>query len=493
MGPITGLRELISMILRRGPLIAAVIAIGAVATIAYVSSLPRAYQAINVIQLEPSPLQASAAAGGPDTAARLRLIEQRIMARESILNMIHRHGLFEDAEQMTEDQRIILFRKDVNITMIPSAGGGGGTESGVSALLITVNAGDSLKAADLANDIADQIVSGNRSAVERRLAELVAALQAENERLGNLIERVQANIELVRREEKDALPDNLEILQARITSLQEQRVALIRNIQALERERLALEVGGPNPLDPTGSSSLIEEIGALQVQLAQASRRLGETHPEVMRLHERIDNLRAGGARDLAPGVLRQVALIDQQLQTMTDERDEIDQNVVATDRSIARVPQVAERLENLERRRRGLEVQREAVEARLAGARLDEQLISDEHGERMVILDRATPPEHPQSSSRRRIAILGLAASVGLAFLAAFVQEMRNPVVRTPRQLQSALGVGPIAVALRRPSPGQRVASNLRVALTILILAAGGFASWQFIAPPTTDLVAEG
>ena len=51
MGPIVGLRELISMLVRRAPLIAAVLVAGIVATLTYATSLPRTYQAITVIQL----------------------------------------------------------------------------------------------------------------------------------------------------------------------------------------------------------------------------------------------------------------------------------------------------------------------------------------------------------------------------------------------------------------------------------------------------------
>lgn len=492
MGPIAGFRELLSMILRRGPLIAAISVIGIVATIAYATSLPRTYQASTVIQLEPSALQASSAEGGPDTAARLRLIEQRIMARENIFDMIERHDFFEGVEGLTDLQRLALFRQNVLIELIPSAGGGGSPEAGVSALLITVNAGDPLAAAGLANDIADQILLGNRSAIEGRLADLVSALQEENTRLGGLIEAVEARIETLRREERDALPENLEVLQGRLTSLDDQRVALVRSIQALERERLGLEVGSADPDDPAAPASLVDEIGGLQVQLAQATRRLGDAHPEVIRLRERIAELRAGGTQDLPVGVQRQVALIDEQLATMEEERLEIDRSLAETNRNIARMPQVAERLDQLERQRRNLELQREAVESRLAGARLEGALISDEHGERMVILERAMPPEYPQSSSRRRIAVLGFAASLGLAFLAAFALELRRPVLRTQRQLQRSLGVAPIAVACRRPTPLERVGTKLRLVATVAILGLGAYVSWQLIAPASEETAAE-
>lgn len=492
MGPIIGIREFLSMILRRGPLIAIIVAVGVVATIRYATSLPRTYQAITVIQLEPSVLQASSAEGGPDTVARLRLLEQRIMARENIQNMIVRFDFFEGAEGLNDLQQVALFRQLVTIDVIPSASGGG-AESGVSALLITVDAGNPLTAAELANDIADQIVSGTRSVIEGRLADLTRALQEDSARLTKLLEGVQARAEALRREEPDALPENLESIHARLIALESQRVDLARSVQALERERLALEVGDGPGDDSDGSASLVDEIGALQVQLAQASRRLGANHPEVIRLQDRIDALRAGDVRALPAGVQRQVALIDEQLAGMMREQAGIDRAVGDANRAIDRIPQVAERLDQLERQRRNLEIQREAAEARLASARLDSALISDEHGERMVILERATPPEYAQSSSRKKITVFGFTGSLGLAFLLAFALEMKQPVIRTPRQLEHALGVAPIAVARRRLSPVEWAGSRMRLLATVAILAMGGLLSWQMVFPPVDETTTQG
>ena len=89
MGPIVGLRELISMLVRRAPLIAAVLVAGIVATLTYATSLPRTYQAIEVIQLQPSAMQGAATGGQlSDAPARLRLIEQRVMTRQNVIDMI---------------------------------------------------------------------------------------------------------------------------------------------------------------------------------------------------------------------------------------------------------------------------------------------------------------------------------------------------------------------------------------------------------------------
>ncbi|WP_134726297.1 hypothetical protein [Paracoccus luteus] len=486
MGPIVGLRELISMLVRRAPLIAVVLAVGIVATLTHATSLPRTYQAITAIQLQPSAMQAAGlGTQTADAPARLRLIEQRVMTRRNVMEMIARHHLFEDTPQMTDADRLWRFRQDMRIDLIPSAGGVPGPDGGVSALMVTANAGSAPVAAALANDIADQIVAGNRDVIVRRLGDLVSALNDEDQRLLAQVNAVQDDVDAVRRSEMDALPENQELLQTELTTLQGQRVATTRSIQALERERLTIEVSDGGPEGGTTTVSLSEQIGRLRVDLAQARRRLGDNHPEVQRLQDSIAELQRGGASNLSPGLQRQVALIDEQLTTMEDERTALDARLADIDRAIARMPDVAQRLDVLNRQLRGLETQRDAVAARLAAARLDQGLISDEHGERMVILERAAVPERPQSSNRRRVAVLGVAATGGAALLLALLLEFSRPILRTPRQLEKALGTGAIAVSRRLPTPAERAAGLARLALTVAVLAAGAWYSWRLVVPP--------
>ncbi|WP_224979832.1 hypothetical protein, partial [Klebsiella pneumoniae] len=93
--------------------------------------------------------------------------------------------------------------------------------------------------------------------------------------------------------------------------------------------------GGPE--GGTTTVSLSEQIGRLRVDLAQARRRLGDNHPEVQRLQDSIAELQRGGASNLSPGLQRQVALIDEQLTTMEDERTALDARLADIDRAIAR------------------------------------------------------------------------------------------------------------------------------------------------------------
>lgn len=473
MGPIVGVKEFVDMLRRRGPIIALILMAGLYLTITHALSLARSYEAVTVIQIEPNIL-GGGLAGEPagDTASRLRLIEQRLMARSNVLDMIDRFDLFDDAPELNEDTRVTAFRQGTRIEFVPAAGGGPGSERELSAMLITVRAGDGATAANLANDMADQIMRSDQETRNRRLDDLIETLQREDERITTAIRQVQVQAEAFRRQNADSLPENTEYLVGELTRLESQRVELTRAQQALERELLAVEVG----TGVTGGRSLsvVQQLRTLEVDLAQARLTLPEDHPEVRRLAAAIEDVREGQVRQMTPGAARQVELIRSQSQDLDAERAAIEQRLPQIEAQIAAIPTVSVRLENYATQIATLEVSRATIAERLSRAELDKRLASSEHGDRMTVLERASRPEYPVSAGRKRVAVLGFAASLAAALAAAFLLEMQRPLLRTPAQLQKALGVAPIAVAALRPSRAQRRRARLRDLTSATIVTLG-------------------
>ncbi|TGN48875.1 hypothetical protein E4L95_18730 [Paracoccus liaowanqingii] len=477
MGPIVGVKEFVAMLRRRGPLMAFVAAVGIYLAMAYAMSLPRAYEAITVIQIQPTLLSGGATAaaqGEPDTANRLRLIEQRLMARDNITDMIERFNLFEDAPELTDDERIAQFRQDVRIDFVPAVGGVPGAEREISAMMITVRTGRAADAANLANDMADQIMTGNQAGQARRLVELIETLEAENMRATAAVTEVESQLSTFRSLNPDRMPENLDNLTAEQTRLESQRSALLLTLQSLERERLALEVGTSADGPP---ASLSQQLRILEVELAQARRTLPAEHPEVMRLMREIEMLRDGTEQQLPQRLSRQIELIRDQEAALSAERAEIDRRLPQIEAAIEGMPDVASELADYQRRITALELPRAAIAERLAAAQLEQRLASGNYGERMVVLERATVPEHPLSSGRRRVAVLGAAMAVAMALAAGFVMELARPVLRTPAQVRKALGVEPIAFAPYRPTPKAQVMARVQDVVALGILAFGALA----------------
>lgn len=469
MGPIVGWHELRGMLRRRGPVMAAVLVICSLLALLQALALPRAYQSIAMIQVQPTLL--SGGLDNEDTANRLRLIEQRIMARSNVLDMLSRYNLYDDAPELTEDERVGMFREDVRINFIPAVGGIPGAEMDVSAMQVTVSAGRSADAANLANDIARQILSGNAQARGRRLADLIDTLQTEDRRALQQIAALEAEVAAYRNANIDRMPENMDYLMAEQTRLESQRSELIRSLQELERERLALEVGTPELGRP---ASVAQQLRVLEVDLAQARRTLAPDHPEVQRLERQITSLRAGDQQLLAPGLSRQVNLVRDQMAALDLEREEVERRLPIVREHVAGIPAVAEQLSDYERQLAALEVPRAAIAERLSQAQLDQRLVSGDHGQQMVLLESASEPNYPMSSGRRRVAVLGLGLSVAMSLLSGFALELARPVLRTRAQVKKFLGVEPISMSPYRPSTRAQLAQRARDVASLAILGAG-------------------
>lgn len=255
------------MIRRRLPLILAVTLLGCVVSIWYALNQPRAYEATAVIQIE-GPRVADAADRATDPAEatrRLQLIQQRLMSRDNIVEMIEKHDLFADAVDLPLSQKIYQLRIATHIDQIRE-----GVESWQpgaipSGLIITVQLPDAQKAADVANEFVAEVLEENRVRRETATQEAVAFFETEAARLETEIEALEARIAAFKRENADALPSN-------ITSLRTQIAGLEDTILEIDRQIIALESAASR----TRAGTTEQQVSLLQGQKALVAGRLDE-------------------------------------------------------------------------------------------------------------------------------------------------------------------------------------------------------------------------
>ncbi|WP_405404624.1 hypothetical protein [Paracoccus sp. Ld10] len=472
MGPIVGIREFIGMLERRGPVMAALLVVCVLVTLAQALALPRAFESIAVLQVQPTVLTGGVDSG--DTATRLRTIEQRIMARNNVLDMIDRFGMYDDTP-LSEDERVAQFRQDVRVSFVSGVTASAGAMEEVSAIQVTARTGTAANSANLANDIVSQIQTGNLRERDQRLSGLIGTLETQDQRAAEAIGRVEADLAAFRAANIDSMPENLEFLAAEQTRLEEQRTELIRTMQSLERERIALEVGTP---ELGRQEPLAQQLRILEVDVAQARRTLAPDHPEVLRLQAQIDALRDGNDQQMPAGQSRQIDLILQQEESLQLELQAIERRLPVIASNVAGIPGVTETMADYTRRLAALDIPRIAIAERLSRARLDQSLVTSDYGQQMILLESATEAEYPLSSGRKRLAMLGIIMGVGLALLSGFALEIRRPILRTQAMVTKYLGVAPIAAIPYRPTAREQVMQRTRNAASCVILLAGMIAA---------------
>ena len=99
------------MIWRRLPLVLTISVVGVLTSFYLIVSSPRIYEASAVIQLDmPAAIDQGSDSSLP-AARRVQLIEQRLMARANLRDVIQRLDLFANTPQLSEAQKLTALRK----------------------------------------------------------------------------------------------------------------------------------------------------------------------------------------------------------------------------------------------------------------------------------------------------------------------------------------------------------------------------------------------
>lgn len=401
MSSIRSIPDLLRLLRRRLWLVLLVAGLGSALSVLFALSQPKIYRATAVIQIETPQVGQStrAEASVSDARLRLQLIEQRLMARDHLVTMINKHGLYANAPDLPLGQKVQRLREAARIEPIavtmPGFAPGAMTPSGLS---VTVAMDDPDKAARIANDFVQSVISQNR---ERRLAvarETLDFYSAEEARVDAGIAELEARIADFKRANSDALPASLAAQRDQLTTLREAMLDIERQIVTLETE---------------------------------SSRRREEVY-----------------ARDIA---------------RLTEQRDLIAGRIATIERAIADSPGIERDLGALNRELTQLQDQLSAITRARAEAEMASALEDRQQQERFEVLETAIPPATPVSASRKKIALAGGMASLLAGLGLALVLELLNPKLRTASQLREELDITPVVTIPVVRLPRERRARALR------------------------------
>ncbi|MGX0976002.1 tyrosine-protein kinase Etk/Wzc [Roseovarius sp. MBR-51] len=325
MSAIQSFPDLMRLLHRKLWLIVLVAVVGAILSIIVALNQPKVFQATAVIQIE-TPQVGSDLAGqtiATDANHRLQLIEQRLMARDNLVKVIERHGLFANARNMPLAEKVHQLRISARITPITVGVPGMGPATAPSGLSVTVNLNDPVKAAEVANDFVETVIAENR---ERRMAlvrETLDFFSAEETRVSARIAEVEGVIADFKRANAESLPTSITPVREELRTLNETLLALDQQIITLETEasRQRQEV-------------FARQIGQLTEQRALVAGRIAENEA-ALAAAPRVERELGALTRDLTQ--------LQDQLRTITTNRVEAEMASVLESR------QQQERFEILE------------------------------------------------------------------------------------------------------------------------------------------------
>lgn len=426
MGPITSLRDIPRILMRRWRIVALIMLIGIPLALSYALSQARVYEATAVIQIEAAQVverltsQSGGATGAINPDSELDLIEQQLMSRDHIQAVLDQFDLWADDER-TMTERVALLREAVSIVKLIDQQQAWRPDIHPSGLVITVRLGDPDVAADVANVFLARVLEEAEARTSGRTAATLEFLVAEETRLGTEIDALEYEFSQFQQQNAGSLPAAIATQRTQLANLVEARIEIEQEIIALEN----------------------------------ASGRL------------------------LAESQQRRAELLNQRLTLVVDAIDELET-------AIAAAPEVQRQINAYEREIAQLQGELALITANRAEAAMNQLLDSRNQAERFEVLETAIAPEFPVSASRRKIALAGAVLVTLLALGAALALEMLDGRLRSPAQLERELGVTPvIAIPNLRTRHDIRRGRLLWIgALVALVVGAAALARafWRFV-----------
>ncbi|MCB1396218.1 MAG: hypothetical protein H6898_16055 [Rhodobacter sp.] len=393
MGPIQNLHEILSWLRRRWQVIAIALLIGAVAGLVMAMRTERVYSASAVIQVI-NPVVAVGDGGGgaevPDITRRVQMIEQRLMSREALLDLATRYHLF-DGMAISPVEQVALMRQSYSISAIAAAQQGFSRDGSLSALVVSASDDDPQTAAAIANDLAESLVQQSASDRRSDAQQALDFFQAEEGRLNDAISALEDQISAYRTENEQYLPAAVTLRRAERGRMAESLLQIQQEVSTRRNELAGLDANSQRALTQRRITQLNDEIAQFSQQASILNDRIAEIQAILQR----------------APAVEQELAAMDRRMEQLQDQ------------------------LTAASGQRREAEL----------GARIE----TDQQSERFVLLEHALVPDYPVSTSRKKVAVLGLIGGLMLGIFIAYALEWLKPVMRTAERMERDLHLRPV------------------------------------------------
>ncbi|MCG7628919.1 DUF874 domain-containing protein [Epibacterium sp. MM17-32] len=393
MASIYSLSDFLDLLRRRAGVILLVTFLGCVASLWIALSQEQVYSSTEVIQITRPKIAGELARSTVDgsSARRIQLIEQRLMARGTILEIVDQLNLYADRPGLLASEIVPLVRQSVTLTGTAAAREGMSDDGAISVLTIT----------------AVMPTREQAQAVAREFSRRTIALSQST---------------------------RLEQAQETLTFFTEKEKALIDRIAALEEEvadfRYANAVTLPGAIEMRGA-----EIAAINESLLELAREEIQMRKAA---EEAVATQREGYARRIQAETEAKQEALEAQRRLLEERREVLEASLELT-------PEVDRQLANYDRRMEQMQSELEIMTQRRAEAEVGFRLEASRQGERLTVIEAASLPDYAVGSGRKATALKGGLVSLILGVVVAFLLDLRHPVLRTSAQMTRETGLSPV------------------------------------------------
>ena len=394
MGPIFSLADFLDMLRRRAAVILYVVVAGSILSLWVALNQQHMYHSAEVIQVTRPTIADELAKSTVEgsSARRMQLIEQRLMARGTLLDIIEKFGLYAELASLTPTEKVVMLRNAVSITGVAAVREGFADDGTISVLTITAMLPTAEQARQVASEFGRRTIELSVSSRIAQARETLSFFAEKESALASQIAKLEDEISAFHTANDVALPGTAEFRRSEVATINE-------GVLDIEREKILIRRAADQ-------ASATERPATARRMLAEAQEQLATLDAQRDLLIQRKSELET--ALQTTPEVQRQLGVYARQMQSLQGE------------------------LETVSTRRNEAEV----------GFRLE----TSGQGERLTVLEPAGLADYPSTSARKNKALMGGVASIMAGLALAFVLELRAPVLRSAAQMERETGLAPVA-----------------------------------------------
>ncbi|WP_372611179.1 GumC family protein [Aquicoccus sp.] len=321
MGQIQSVGDVLGLLRRHVMLILVVSFLGSAFSVWWVLNQPRLYEATAVAQIEAATVADAEGSPLAGTSAdqRLRLLEQQLMARDNLVEVIERFGLYAETE-LSRSRKVAQLRESVRITQITDPNVPPGMTRIPTGMRIAVTHNDAEAAADVANHFLSQLVERNR---ERRSTAALRNLEFfESE-----AQRIEAEMAALEEQIADFREENARYLGEGISAQRDELGTLRSTLLEIEQRIIELE-----------SSRTRQRAEVIERQRALLEEQQALIEARIAQIEEAIAS---------SPEVERQFGVLNRQLEQLREQYDIVTRR--ATEAEMGQLLESQQRTERIE------------------------------------------------------------------------------------------------------------------------------------------------
>jgi uncharacterized protein involved in exopolysaccharide biosynthesis len=375
-----------------------------------------------------------------DSLQRINAMVGSILSTSNLSALIEKYDLYAPIlERKSLSEVVPIMRRRVDIELVPGVNPSRRSES-ASRYSISFTSDDPGTAAKVANDLASLFTESSIERREQRARLTTDFLRRQLQHSEHELGEQERMIREFKEKYRGELPDELEANLRKLDQLQAQRQSLAMQVAEAET-RLATLMSATDPNSPEA------RLVALKSRLAEEISVHTEEHPNVIALRRQVAALERSLKRDSSNSATlyaSRSALVAAERRTIEQMRQQqaaTEAEFAEIDIRVANTPKRQEELNALEEKIGVLRDNYREFLRKVQDAELAENLESAQQGERVVVLDRAVPPAHPEKN-RRKYVLAGIVAAFGFSLGVGFLLELIDPMVISPNHVETALGL---------------------------------------------------